>query len=207
MAAATTLIAACGSATPTGVATAPPGGGITDTPGATASPTPNSTPTPSATTAPTSTAVTASPGGSLVPNTDENGANDVAALLYPQGPNASACGVGRAGGYSSCPASDRLVARLQSNPVPHAEPLCRCQQTWSQRQITVTPQGTGGVAHVVLLFCGSNGCQPGGYSTSIRIDVAVLRTQERGWVADDTLCTSQGPSTSIYANNPPPCSS
>lgn len=134
-------------------------------------------------------------GRIVVSNLDDNGAAVVAGILYP--PSGAPCSAN--GKYDSCPVTDGLAARLDSNPLRAAEPLCRCQNLYQSRTITTTalPQGNpGAIAHVVLDFGGS---------TTVKLDVTVLRT-EGGWFASDTSCTGQDPqATSIYAPSPPPC--
>ena len=129
----------------------------------------------------------------VVPASDPDGARTVAGILFPA--SGIACGADSPGGYSACPLTDRLAARLNSNPLRFAEPLCRCQNTYTSRTITVTPVRDGAIVRVAL-----------GFGTSTEsIDINVLRTQA-GWLADDTSCSGKGPSTSIYALSPPPCS-
>lgn len=163
------------------------GGGSSPSTTATATPTPSPTPTP----IPSPTMIN---GRIVVSNLDENGAAVVAGILYP--PSGTACGAG--GRYDSCPVTDGLAQRLDSNPLKAAEPLCRCQNSWQSRTITTEPLpagNPGATAHVVLNFG----------SGSAKIDVTILRTQG-GWFASDTSCTGQDPSaTSIYAASPPPC--
>ena len=158
-----------------------------------ATPTPTPTPSASPTPAPTPALVN---GRITVSNLDDNGAAVVAGILYP--PSGSACAV--SGKYDSCPVSDGLAVRLDSNPLQHAEPLCRCQNTYQSATITTEalPQGNpGAIAHVVLDFGGS----------TVKLDVTVLRTTG-GWFASDTSCTGQDPQvTSIYAATPPACGS
>jgi hypothetical protein len=134
-------------------------------------------------------------GRIVVSNLDDNGAAVVAGILYP--PTGGSCGVG--GKYDSCPVTDGLAARLDANPLKHAEPLCRCQNTYQSRTISTEqlPAGNpGAIAHVVLDFGGG---------TTVKLDVTVIRA-EGGWFASDTSCTGQDPqATSIYAAMPPPC--
>jgi hypothetical protein len=174
------MLAACATQPATGAGGSP-------TPTATATPTPVATPTP----APSPTLVN---GRIVVSNLDDNGAATVAGILYP--PNGGACGAN--GKYDSCPITDGLAQRLDSNPLKQAEALCRCQNSYQSRTITSEPlpEGNpGAIAHVVLDFGGS----------TIKIDVTVLRTAG-GWFASDTSCTGQDPqATSIYASTPPAC--
>src|SRR5712691_3710752 len=171
-------LSACSNPT-TGASTSP-----TPTPTPTLSPTPNPVPSP-----------TVVNGRITVSNLDDNGAAVVAGILYPS--SDGVCGAD--GHYDACPVTDGLAQRLASNPLQRAEPLCRCQNTYQSRTITTTalPEGNpGAIAHVVLDFGGS---------TTVKLDVTVLRTAG-GWFASDTSCTGQDPqATSIYAASPPPC--
>src|SRR5438270_14089423 len=101
------------------------GGSASPTPTATPTPTPSATPT----TDPTPTLIN---GRITVSNLDDNGAAVVAGILYP--PSGGVCGAGAK--YDSCPVTDGLAQRLDSNPVAGAEPLCRCQNTYQSRTIT-----------------------------------------------------------------------
>jgi hypothetical protein len=163
--------------------------------GASVSPTSTTTPTPAPSATPTPVpSPTLVNGRIIVSNLDDNGAAVVAGILYP--PSGGVCGAN--GKYDSCPVTDGLAQRLDSNPLTHAEPLCRCQNTYQSRTITTEalPQGNpGAIAHVVLDFGGS----------TVMLDVTVLRTAG-GWFASDTSCTGQDPQvTSIYAATPPAC--
>lgn len=150
------------------------------------------TPSPTATPAPSPTTVN---GRQTVSSLDDNGGAVAASILFP--PSGSACG-SASGKYDSCPVSDALAARLDAHPLPAAEPLCRCQNSWQSRTITtdgLPPGNPGVIAHVVLNFG----------SGSVKLDVTILRT-EAGWFATDTTCSGQDSSaTSIYAQSPPPC--
>lgn len=191
------LASACGgSASRTGVATGPsqsPGPVTTPpaTAAASASPTasalPTPTPAPSPTPAPTS--------GGTIPASDPDGATKVGEYLYPA-ETGIACGA-RTGHYDACPVTSRLASRLDQHPTEHAEPLCRCQNLWQQAAVsaTQTPDATVWIDHVVLTF---------GPGIRVAIDLRVLQTSG-GWLADDTTCTGQGETTSIYVQNPPPC--
>ena len=162
------------------------GGAASPTAAATATPSPTPTPIPSPTVV---------SGRMVVSNLDPDGAAVVAGILYP--PSGGVCGAN--GKYDSCPVTDGLAQRLDSNPLRAAEPLCRCQNTYQSRTITSTPlpEGNpGAIAHVILDF--------GGAST-VRLDITVLQTAN-GWYASDTSCTGQdAQATSIYAATPPPC--
>ncbi len=163
---------------------------------ASASPAPTMTPTPTPSPTPTPLpSPTIVNGRIVVSNLDDNGAAVVAGILYPA--SGGVCGAN--GTYDSCPLSDGLAQRLDSNPLAHAEPLCRCQNTYQSRTITTEalPEGNpGAIAHVVLDFGGG---------TTVKLDVTVLRTAG-GWFASDTSCTGQDPQvTSIYAATPPAC--
>ena len=162
--------------------------------GGSPSPTPTPTPTPSPTPTPVP-APTVVNGRIVVSNLDDNGAAVVAGILYPA--SGGVCGAN--GKYDSCPVTDGLAQRLDSNPLKGAEPLCRCQNTYQSRTISSTPlpEGNpGATAHVDLDFGGGS---------FVRLDVTVLRNQD-GWFASDTSCSGQDPqATSIYAASPPPC--
>jgi len=170
-----------------GACTTPTTGG-TGSPTATATATPSPTPTP----IPSPTEVN---GRIIVSNLDPDGAAVVAGILYPR--SGGVCGAN--GTYDSCPVTDGLAQRLDSNPLKAAEPLCRCQNTYQSRTITSTPlpEGNpGAIAHVVLDF---------GAGSTVKLDITVLQTAT-GWYASDTSCTGQDPqATSIYASTPPPC--
>src|ERR1700694_4335822 len=140
-------------------------------------PTPTATPPPTPTPLPSPTVVN---GRIVVSNLDDNGAVVVAGILYP--PTGVVCGTN--GKYDSCPVTDGLAQRLDSNPLTRAEPLCRCQNTYQSSTITATPLpagSPGATAHVVLDFGGG---------TTVKLDVTVLRNQD-GWFASDTSCTGQ----------------
>ena len=196
-------LVACGGSAPTGIATGPAqsaGPDTTPPPTATAqaTPTPTLPPTPSPT--PTATPQsTPAPQPSSTPivvsPADSDGAQKVGNFLYPSS-GGVACGA-RGSRYDSCPVTSRLAARLDGNPTPHAEPLCRCQNFWQSTSVSVTqtPDPTVWIDHVVLTF---------GPGATVKIDVRILRTAG-GWVGDDTTCTGQSTQTSIYAQNPPPC--
>lgn len=158
-----------------------------------ATPTPSPTPSPTPTPIPSPTMVN---GRIVVSNLDDNGAAVVAGILFP--PSGGVCGAN--GKYDSCPVTDGLATRLDSNPLHQAEPLCRCQNTYQSRTITteaLPPGNPGAIAHVALDF---------GSGSTDKLDVTVLRTAG-GWFASDTSCTGQDPqATSIYAQSPPPCS-
>ena len=170
-------LSACGTALPNTAAS------TTATPTA-SSPTPTPIPSP-----------TLVNGRLVVSNLDENGADTVAAILYPA--SGGVCGAN--GKYDSCPVTDGLAMRLDANPLKQAEPLCRCQNTYQSRTISTEslPAGNpGAIAHVVLDF---------GAGTTVKLDITVLRTPN-GWYASDTSCTGQdATATSIYAASPPPC--
>jgi hypothetical protein len=198
---AATALAGCGSGNRTAVATNPPQSAGPDTTAPpTATPAPSPTATPTATPAPTPTA-TPPPGPSTqptpyyVPFTDNDGARHVGEYLYPSQAG-QACGASSSH-YDNCPVTSRLATRLDGHPTPGAEPLCRCQNTWQQMNISVSPTSDSQVwtDHVTLVF---------GPGASVKIDVLVRRTAA-GWLADDTTCTGQGSATSIYAASPPPC--
>ncbi len=164
------------------------------TPTAKASPTP--VPTAAPTPTPEASPTPAPTGGGIIPSGDPNGAVEVGQYLYPSS-TGIACGA-RTGHYDACPVSGRLASRLDSHPIPHAEPLCRCQNLWQKAAVstTQTPDPAIWIDHVVLTF---------GPAYTITMDLRVLRT-DGGWVGDDTTCTGQGESTSIYVQNPPACS-
>jgi hypothetical protein len=198
---AATLLAACGggSAPRTAVVTGPSQSAGPDT---TASPSPTAKPTPTPTPAPSPTPTpTTAPGPSVqptpyyIPPGDSSGAQHVGEYLYPSA-KGSACGAA-SHHYDDCPVTARLASRLDGNPTPQAEPLCRCQNTWQSSSVSVTQTSDPSVwtTHVVLTF---------GPGATVKIDLLVRRTAA-GWLADDTTCTGQGSSTSIYGPAPPPC--
>ena len=163
------------------------GASVSPSPTTSATPTPAPTPTP----VPSPTLVN---GRIIVSNLDDNGAAVVAGILYPA--TGGVCGAN--GKYDSCPVTDGLAQRLDSNPIARAEPLCRCQNTYQSRMITtepLPPGNPGAIAHVVLDFGGS----------TAKLDVTVIRS-DSGWFASDTSCTGQDSgTTSIYAATPPAC--
>src|SRR6202521_3488752 len=163
------------------------------TTGAPTSPTPTTSATPSPTPVPVPSPTVVS-GRMVVSNLDPDGAAVVAGILYP--PTGGVCGAN--GKYDSCPVTDGLAQRLDSNPLGHAEPLCRCQNTYQSSTITteaLPPGNPGAIAHVVLDFGGS----------VVKLDVTVIRSAG-GWFASDTSCTGQDSgTTSIYAAMPPAC--
>ena len=163
------------------------GGSASPTPSATPTPSPSATPSP----VPSPTLVN---GRIVVSNLDDNGAAVVAGILFPS--SGGSCGA--SGKYDSCPVTDGLAQRLDSNPLARAEPLCRCQNTYQSATVTTEalPQGNpGSIAHFVHDFGGS----------TVKLDITVLRTAG-GWYASDTSCTGQDPQvTSIYAATPPAC--
>lgn len=190
-------LAGCGSssASPKGVASAPDQTLAPITAAPTPSPTPSPTAAPTAAPTPTPTPTPAPTSGGIIPSGDANGATDLGAYLYPSS-TGIACGA-RTGHYDPCPVTSRLAQRLDSQPTPHAEPLCRCQNQWQQSSFTATqtPDATVWIVHVVLTF---------GPGVTVTIDLRALRTAG-GWLGDDTTCSGQDESTSIYAQNPPPC--
>jgi hypothetical protein len=135
------------------------------------------------------------PTAYFVPFTDPDGARHVGEYLFPSMAGV-ACG-DNSGTYDNCPVTSRLAARLDAHPTPGAKPLCRCQNTWQQSQVSVTqtPDPQVWSDHIVITF---------GPSATVKIDVLVRRTAA-GWLADDTTCTGQGTTTSIYSAAPPPC--
>lgn len=153
--------------------------------------TPTPTPSPTPTPLPSPTLVN---GRIIVSNLDDNGAAVVAGILFP--PTGGVCGAN--GKYDSCPVTDGLAQRLDSNPLTRAEPLCRCQNTYQSVTImteALPPGNPGAIAHVILDFGGS----------TVKLDVTVIRSAG-GWFASDTSCTGQDAgTTSIYAASPPPC--
>jgi hypothetical protein len=185
------VLVACGSGGGSQVATGP-----SQTPGPPTTPasTPFVSATASASTTATATA-SAAPTPTATPTPDPSGdVVRVGQTLYPS--SGAACGA-QSGRYDGCPVTSRLASRLDGHPTPQAEPLCRCQNFWQHAQVSVTRTADPNtwLAHIVLDF---GGPQP------VKIDVAVIATPS-GWLADDTTCTGQGPSTSIYVQNPPPC--
>jgi hypothetical protein len=201
--AATAVVAACGggSTNRTAVVNGPSQSAGPDTTAPpTATPKPTPTPQPTATPSPTATP-TPAPGPSVqptpyfIPPSDPSGAQHVGEYLYPSS-TGSACGATQHH-YDNCPVTSRLATRLDGDPTPRAEPLCRCQNTWQSSSVSVTqsPDPSVWSDHVVLTF---------GPGATVKIDLLVRRTAA-GWLADDTTCTGTGTSTSIYSATPPPC--
>ena len=196
------LLAACGSSGGIARATAPPLPDTTGPPTATPAPSATATPSPSLTATPAATSTptpgSAEGGVTRVPPDDQQGDTTVAADLYPSSGFANCPTMG--GGYGACPVTARLASRLNEHPIKGVEPLCRCQQQWQGVTINappVLPALNTYTVEVDLSFGGG---------TSIRFDLTVLRLSD-GWYADDIQCHGGGSSTSIYASNPPLCSS
>ncbi|HZS15368.1 MAG TPA: hypothetical protein VFC09_12290 [Candidatus Dormibacteraeota bacterium] len=195
-------VAGCGGGTGnrTAVVTGPSQSAGPDTTGtpsptAAASPSPTAQPTPTPTPTPTPAGPSVQPTPYYIPPSDANGAADDGSYLFPSA-TGHACGATQHH-YDNCPVTARLAQRLDANPTPGAEPLCRCQNTWQSSSVSVTqtPDPSVWMVHVVLVF---------GPAATVKIDLLVRRTAA-GWLADDTSCTGQGSQTSIYSAAPPPC--
>jgi len=194
-------LAACGSSNRTATVSGPSQSAGPDTtapPTPTPAPTPTPPPTPTPKPTPTPTPVagpSVQPTPYFVPPSDQNGAQDVATYIYPSATGVACGATGMH--YDNCPVTTRLAQRLDGNPMMHAEPLCRCQNSWQSSTVSVTasPDPSFWTAHVVLTF---------GPGATVKLDVVVRRTAA-GWLADDTTCSGTGTSTSIYGSAPPPC--
>jgi hypothetical protein len=66
--------------------------------------------------------------------------------------------------------------------------VCRCQNTYSSVAVTADLVSGQPVAHVVLGF---------GPQANVKMDWVFVQSSG-AWLADDSCCTAQGPSTSIY---------
>jgi hypothetical protein len=133
------------------------------------------------------TAVPASPAQSAVTSADIDA---MARRVFP-GEHPAGCG-----DMATCPITDRLRVRLaelsrtpRDGPGPVAQ-FCRCQNGASGMSVTSEVTGSGGVAHVVLLY---------GPSFASKLDLIFLRQPDSRLLLDDTQCTGRGPATSLFA--------
>lgn len=119
----------------------------------------------------------------------------VAKALFPK--NAQACGAQK-NNYDACPVTAALAKRLNENPVPGAQPLCRCNNpittpTWTEESMQVPD--TADTVNVVLPY----------YQDNIDISIAVAKN-DGTWQATDIWCTSMGEAkSSIFVSSPPLC--
>jgi hypothetical protein len=162
--------------------------------GISSSPTSTATSTPAAT--PTSTLVaTPSPTPDLVQ------VEAAAYQIFPRGPSRDCFN----GTFDGCPFTPRLTSRMQAIfsgfNGPGADPVCRCQNSYMSSSVATEVVSGRPVAHVVLTF---------GAPPPLKMDWMFVQLGGK-WIADDSSCTAQGSSTSIYANipsgeGPAPCS-
>ena len=131
-------------------------------------------------------------GSCPVPTADPRGPVYLARLVFPD--------PGRIGTVSSTPCltsladttTDRLWAYLSANP--HTA-LCRCQDTPTTQTITATPTAVGWTVQV---------SQAWGPATIEQFEVIVVESR-RGWLIDDIRCSTDDPSTSVYAGSRSRC--
>jgi hypothetical protein len=145
--------------------------------------------------APAAGAVQASPAAAAAaaapapPAVTTAGLDALARRIFP-GPYPAGCG-----DLAACPVTDRLRARVQELSRPTGGPgpvveFCRCQNGASGMSVTSEPGGSGGVAHVALVY---------GPTYKSRIDLLIVRQPDGRLLLDDTRCTGRGAETSIYA--------
>lgn len=140
-------------------------------------------------------------GPRLVPLSDPNGPQDVAAQLFPQGPNGVACGSAHDAYGTGCAVTHRFAARLSQlyQERPPYEPLCRCQAAWSA--VTIGPGDPGphaadpNAAAASVTFTINGGHES--------LTVLVERTTD-GWLAADSWCGNSA-DQSMYAAQPLAC--
>jgi hypothetical protein len=134
-------------------------------------------------------AATPAPG----PTADLSQVTAVANRIFPAQP-ARDC---FAGGLDACPFTARLKTRMQAIISGFsgggADPVCRCQNTYTSAAVTTDLVSGKPVAHVVLAF---------GPSSTVKMDWVFVQSAG-AWLADDSYCTAQGPSTSIYGQLSP----
>jgi len=149
--------------------------------------------TSAATAAPASNATgapTAAPAATPAPSPAANLAQvtAVASRIFPAGP-ARDC---FAGGLDACPFTARLKTRMQAivgaTTGGGADPVCRCQNSYTSAAVTAELVSGQPVAHVVLGF---------GPQSNVRMDWLFVQASG-AWLADDSYCATQGTSTSIY---------
>jgi hypothetical protein len=150
---------------------------------------PTSSATSAATAAP-ATSATAGPAATPAagPTADLTRVAAVASRIFPAGP-ARDCS---AGGFDACPFTARLKTRMQAiagaTTGGGADPVCRCQNSYTSVAVTTALVSGQPVAHVDLGF---------GPQASVKMDWLFVEASG-AWLADDSYCTAQGPSTSIY---------
>ncbi|HYW27981.1 MAG TPA: hypothetical protein VE953_27665, partial [Terriglobales bacterium] len=114
--------------------------------------------------------------------------------IFPPGPSADCF----PRGLDGCPFTSRLKTRLQAivggATGGGGDPVCRCQNSYSSVSISSEVVSGQPVAHVVMSFGAS----------AVKMDWVFLQSSG-AWLADDSYCTSRGPSTSIYTQ-PGTCS-
>jgi hypothetical protein len=142
-------------------------------------------PTSNATSAATSAAA-ATPASNPTANLSQVAA--VANRIFPATPPRDCL----AGGLDVCPFTPRLKARMQAIISGFsgggADPVCRCQNTYTSATVTTELVSGQAVAHVVLGF---------GPSSTVKMDWVFVQSGG-AWLADDSYCTAQGSATSIY---------
>jgi hypothetical protein len=96
------------------------------------------------------------------------------------------------GGLDACPFTPRLKARMQAIVSGFsgggADPVCRCQNSYTSAAVTTELVSGQAVAHVVLGI---------GPSSTVKMDWVFVQSGG-AWLADDSYCTAQGSATSIY---------
>lgn len=130
------------------------------------------------------------------------GACEVAQILLP--PSGTVCEPSSGSQHYAdvCPVTQDLGAALDRQPLSGpgggADPVCRCQNTYSSATYLVSSAPAAGefTVQVKLVF---------GTSSSVTLDV-IVESVESGSLASDILCGSGDPSTSIKGSSPGPCS-
>jgi len=149
--------------------------------------------TAASTAAPTSNAATAPPAAPAATPAPSptNGLSQVAVVanrIFPATPPRDCF----ASGLDACPFTPRLKARMQAIISGFsgggADPVCRCQNTYTSATVTTELVSGQAVAHVVLGF---------GPSSTVRMDWVFVQSGG-AWLADDSYCTALGSGTSIY---------
>lgn len=140
-------------------------------------------------------------GPRLVPLNDPNGPQDVAAQLFPQGPDGVACGSAHNTYGTGCALTHRFATRLSQlyQERPPYEPLCRCQAAWSSVTIGAGdpgPHATDPNAAAASVSFTINGRHES-------LTVLVERTVD-GWLAADTWCGNSA-DQSMYSAQPLAC--
>lgn len=119
------------------------------------------------------------------------------ALFYNPDAGPTVCRPSRGPAYSAaagCPVTPRLQQRLQSNPTPGADPICRCQNAVENPSLSIMDQ----TATNALLLVDFSTLRSGNV-----LNFMVVASGGR-WLVDDTSCGDQ--SSSIYVNPVRPCS-